>query len=67
MVDDALKGREILLEMTRIGAYMKVTALDAKSLTEIHLQMPASAGEAACRQAAMQRLVYVMRKKGIVT
>ena len=67
MTDEPLRGREILFEITRMAAAVRVSALDVKSLTEIHLQMPASATELMCQQAAKQRLIFVLRKKGLIT
>lgn len=64
---ESLGRREILLEFFPLGPYVKVTAMDTKSLTEISIQGPASLGEAGLKQAALRRLEYVLRKKGIIT
>lgn len=66
MGSDSLKGREIYIEMHRIGQVVKVTAMDTSSLTEVVTQGPASAGEPALKEAAIRRLEYVMRKKGLI-
>lgn len=61
-----LEGREILIEMTQQGQYVKVTAFDTKSLTEVSIQGPRSAGEAMLQRNAIKRLEYVLRKNGII-
>ena len=62
-----LKGREIYIEMNRIGQIVRVTAMDTASLTEAVTQGPASAGEKALKDAAIKKLEFVMRKKGLIT
>ncbi|MGE4313091.1 MAG: hypothetical protein AB7E85_02310 [Pseudobdellovibrionaceae bacterium] len=59
-----LTGREVIVEMHRFGSIVKVTAMDTKTLTEISVQGPASAGEVALRKNALARLEYVLKKKG---
>lgn len=59
-------NREIIFEMHRIGNFVKIVALDVSTLTEISIQMPAGAGETAFKHAATQRLLYVLRKKGLI-
>jgi hypothetical protein len=64
---DKLAGREVLLEFTPVGNIMRVAAMDAASMTEIVVQCPVGAGEAAFRKAALARLEYVLRKKGLIS
>lgn len=59
-------GREVIFEFTPVGNLMKVTAMDSESLTEITIQCPLYAGEAVFKRNALQRLGYVLRKKGII-
>ncbi len=66
MSTDSLKNREIYIEMNRIGQIVKVTAMDTASLTEVITQGPASAGEKALKDAAIKKLEFVMRKKGLI-
>ncbi len=61
-----LKGREIYIEMNRIGHIVKVSAMDTQSMTEAVTQGPASAGEKALKEAAIKKLEFVMRKKGLI-
>ncbi len=64
---DALQGREILFEITPMGSgYVKIVAMDTVSLTEITLQGPASASPEQLKNNALKRLVYVLRKKGLI-
>ena len=65
--DGPLAGREIILEFFPVGSYMKVTAMDVKTLTEVTTQGPASAGEKVLEYNALKRLEYVMKKKGLIS
>lgn len=66
MSEDALKNREVIFEFVTIGAYVKVTAMDVKTLTEASINGPASTPEPILRRNALMRLEYVLRKKGII-
>ncbi len=63
---NALNGREVLLEMIPIGSYMRVTAVDVESMTEVSIQGPRSAMEGVLKNNALRRLEYVLRKNGII-
>ncbi len=63
---DALQGREVIIEFHPVGQFVKVSAMDVKTLTEISIQGPANAGEAALKHNALKRLEYVLKKKGLV-
>ena len=73
MDDRAGRGRQqqqgaaaddsIILEFTRIGAVVRVAALDPASLIEVVIQGPAAAGEAALREAALRKLAYVLGRR----
>ena len=67
MVRDSLQGREIIIEYAQVGTIMKVSALDAESLTEISIQGPVSAGQEVLKRNAVRRLEYVLRKKGVIS
>jgi hypothetical protein len=62
----ALKGREVIIEFFPVGGYVKASAMDVASLTEVSIQGPASAGEETLKRNALRRLEYVLRKKGIL-
>jgi len=62
-----LQGREVILEFHQIGQVVKVTAMDTKTLTEISIQGPASAGESLLKTNALKRLEYVLKKNGVIS
>lgn len=66
MNSDILQGREVIIEFHPVGNFMKVSAMDTQSLTEISIQGPANAGEALLKRNALKRLEYVMKKKGVI-
>ena len=66
MTDDLLKGREVIIEMAPVGSLVRVSAMDTKTLTEVIVSGPASAGEAVLKRNAVKRLEYVMKKKGLL-
>jgi hypothetical protein len=59
----ARPDEEVLLEFHRIGAVVKVSAVDPATLTEVSISGPASAGEAALRQVALRKLRYVLERR----
>lgn len=63
---NALKDREILLEMVPIGSYVRVTAVDVESMTEVSIQGPRNAMEQVLKNNALRRLEYVLRKNGVI-
>ena len=67
MSKEILNGREVILEYFPVGAYMKVSAMDTQSLTEISIQGPANAPEETLKRNALKRLEYVLKKKGLIS
>ncbi len=65
-ISDSLKNREIIIEFFPIGQLVKVTAMDVKTLTEISIQGPKSAGEETLKLNALKRLEYVLKKKALI-
>lgn len=63
---EIMNGREILIEFFPIGQFVKVSAIDSKTFTEISIQGPASAGREMLKRNAIARLEYVMKKKGLI-
>ena len=55
--------REVLFEMMRVGNYMKVVAVDAATGTEVSISGPASAPVEALKRQALNRLIFVLRRK----
>ncbi len=47
---------DVIIEFQRIGASVKVSAIDPETLTEVSIAGPASAGEEALTRAVMQKL-----------
>jgi len=54
---------EVLFEMRRVGAYVKVSAIDAETGTEVCIVGDPKAGDAQLKQTAMRKLAYVMAKQ----
>lgn len=67
MAKELLEGREVIIEFHPVGNFMKVSAMDTVSLTEIVIQGPANAPESTLKNNALKRLEYVLKKKGILT
>lgn len=66
MAEKPLQGREVIIEFFPVGQYMKVSAMDTKTLTEIVTQGPASASKDILEHNALKRLEYVLKKKGLI-
>lgn len=66
MNKDILAGREVIVEFYPVGNFVKVSAMDTKTLIEVSIQGPASAGQETLKCNALRRLEYVLKKKGVV-
>ena len=66
-IPPSLKNREVIIEFFPVGQIVKATAMDVKTLTEVSIQGPKSAGEETLKLNALKRLDYVLKKKGIIT
>jgi hypothetical protein len=53
---------EIIIETQRIGAILRVAAVDVATGTEVTFQAPISASRAAIDRLAESKLRYVMKK-----
>ena len=53
---------EIIIETQRIGAILRVAAVDVATGTEVVFQPPATASRASIERLAANKLRYVMRK-----
>lgn len=53
----------IILEMTTIGASLKVTAVDEATGTEVSFVAPASTARADIERLAKSKLDYVLKRK----
>lgn len=56
--------REVIFEFQRVGAAVKVTAVDVRTGIEAVIVGDPAAGEARLKQLARQKLDYVMAKQG---
>lgn len=66
MAEKLLAGREVIIEYAPVGHVVRVSAMDTKTLTEVVIQGPASAGEETLKRNALKRLEYVLKKKGLI-
>lgn len=66
MTSNHLQGREVIIEFQRFGNIVKVSAMDAQSLTEVVMQGPASTTQAILKENALKKLEYVLRKKNLL-
>jgi hypothetical protein len=56
-------GDEVLFEFSRLGNFMRVTAVHVATNTEVVIAGPATAPQAALQNTALQKLRYVLAKK----
>ena len=56
--------REVIYEFLRLGAAVKVTAVDVATGIEATIVGDPAAGETALKRLARQKLDYVMGKRG---
>jgi hypothetical protein len=55
--------RDVIFEFVRVGATVKVTALDTASGVEASIVGDPAAGEAALKRLALKKLEYVLGKQ----
>ena len=67
MSQSALQGREVIIEFTPVSTFVKVTAMDTQTLTEISIQGPATTPQEILKRNALKRLEYVLKKKGLIS
>ena len=58
-----LNEGEVLLEYHRVGAYVKVSAIDPASQTEVSIVGDPKRSEAELARVALNKLKYVMAKQ----
>lgn len=58
-----MAAREVLFEFRRVGAYLKVSAIDAVSGLEVSIVGNPAASEAMLKRTALQKLEYVLAKQ----
>lgn len=57
------KLREVIFEFRRVGAYMKVSAVDPITYTEVHIMGPADATKDVLEGVALRKLQHVLNKR----
>ena len=67
MSENPLAGREIIIEFHPVGVYVKVSAMDTETLTEISVQGSLSVPQNILKKNALKRLEYVLKKKGLIS
>ena len=55
--------KEVIIEFHCVGAYVKVSAIDPETLTEVSIVGDPHAGEATLKRLAVRRLEYVLARK----
>ena len=55
--------REVILEFHQVGSYIKVSAVDPVTLTEVSIVGDPTVGEAQLKRQARRKLEYVLAKK----
>lgn len=61
---DGDDGEGVIIEFVRQGRFVKVSAMDPASLTEVSIVGDPARGEAALERAAVAKLRYVLARKG---
>lgn len=54
---------EVFFEMRRVGAYVKVSAIDAETGTEVSIVGDPKVGDAYLKRTALKKLEYVLNKQ----
>lgn len=62
-----MAGTGYIVELIAQGPYVKATAMDPRTLTEVSIVGDAARGDDALRQLAVQKLEYVLRRNGVTT
>ena len=65
-MNQPLANREVILEIFPVGKFVKVSAMDTKTLIEVSIQGPAGTSEEVLKRNALKRLEYVLKKKDII-
>lgn len=66
MTEEPLKNREIIFETIQLGIYAKITAIDVATGTEASISGPVNTPAPVLQRNAINRLAFVMRKKGLI-
>ncbi len=58
-----IDGNNVILEFHHVGAYVKVSAMDPVTLTEVSVVGDPAAGEYALKRTAIRKLNYVLGRQ----
>ncbi|MDX2027040.1 MAG: hypothetical protein SFW62_00195 [Alphaproteobacteria bacterium] len=58
-----IKPGEVIIEYTRVGNSVRVTAVDVATGTEVTFQAPSNASTPDLQRIAINKLTYVMNKR----
>jgi hypothetical protein len=56
--------REVLFEIRRVGGFVKCSAIDAATNTEVSIMGPPGAPEQHLKMTALRKLQYVLERQG---
>lgn len=57
-----MAGGDVLFEFQRVGSYMRVTAIDAKTGVEVTVAGPATGSQELLKRTAINKLRFVQNK-----
>ncbi len=57
------KRGEVIIEFYRVGAFVKVSAVDTATFIEVSIVGDPACGEEALKRAVLQKLEYVLERK----
>jgi hypothetical protein len=59
-----MRDDDIIIEFNRIGAYVKVTAIDPVSMIEATIVGAATTSPEVLKHTAVQKLIFLLAKRG---
>lgn len=60
-----LNENRVIIEFVRVGAYVKVSAVDPVSLVEVSIVGNPASGETVLKRTVIRKLKYVLAKKAV--
>jgi hypothetical protein len=58
------KPGDVIIEFHRVGAFVKVSAVDTETYTEVSIVGDPARGEEALKRAAIRKLEYILERDG---
>ena len=55
---------EVIIEFYRVGAFVKVSAVDTATFIEVSIVGDPACGEETLKRAVLQKLEYVLERRG---